>query len=171
MSDNKYLMYLQIPILFFFLLFLGVKKVSACSSFTVTSGLYCWCDGTCERRTAQCIHDGGCLYHTDPSSVSVPGTIGGGTPSCENAWGTWFPDCGAGGGGGGCSFKSCTDCTLPTCAAANGGNPDYTTNKPVDAEGNTIASPLAACIGNSISCNGTDNCGDSCKPQGPYACY
>ncbi|NLD25105.1 hypothetical protein GX656_00485 [Candidatus Dojkabacteria bacterium] len=89
--------------------------------------------------------------------------------------GYYFPDqpvCGAGSGGpGGCTYESCTDCTLPTCSAANGGNPDYTTNKPVDAAGNTIASPLAACIGNSISCNGTDNCGDSCNPQGPYACY
>lgn len=123
-------------------------------------------------------------YHWDPVDMIVDDgcgawcTLKSGTELCKYSYacapGHWFPDqpvCGSSGGPGGCSFESCTDCTLPTCSAANGGNSNYTTNKPVDAEGNTIASPLAACIGNSISCNGTDNCGDSCNPQGPYACY
>ncbi len=154
-----------------FFVFLGVSKEDAhadmvigCPGYYQTDAYYrhpitdillrgCW---------AQCTE----IPYTDPRLCNY---------SYNCADGYYFPDqpvCGAGSGGpGGCTYESCTDCTLPTCAAANGGNLDYTTNKPVDAEGNTIASPLAACIGNSISCNGTDNCGDSCNPQGPYACY
>lgn len=160
-----------------FLIFMSLvfgDNIFACPDYQVSTRT-CWCSG-CNTYYAWCRHTssdalGNCLYTPDPLSKQVAGTLNGGTSNCENAWATWFPSCGGGGGGGGCSFESCTDCTLPTCSAANGGNPDYTTNKPVDAEGNTIASPLAACIGNSISCNGKDNCGDSCNPQGPYACY
>lgn len=159
-----------------FLIFMSLvfgDNTFACPDYQVSTTT-CWCYG-CNTYYAWCRHTssdalGNCLYTPDPLSKQVAGTLNGGTSTCQNAWATWFPSC-SGGGGGGCSFESCTDCTLPTCSAANGGNPDYTTNKPVDAEGNTIASPLAACIGNSISCNGTDNCGDSCNPQGPYACY
>ncbi|HNW33048.1 MAG TPA: hypothetical protein PKL44_02300 [Candidatus Dojkabacteria bacterium] len=160
-----------------FLIFMSLvfgDNIFACPDYQVSTRT-CWCSG-CNTYYAWCRHTssdalGNCLYTPDPLSKQVAGTLNGGTSNCKNAWATWFPSCGGGGGGGGCSFESCTDCTLPTCSAANGGNPDYTTNKPVDAEGNTIASPLAACIGNSISCNGKDNCGDSCNPQGPYACY
>jgi len=70
-----------------------------------------------------------------------------------------------------CTYSSCTDCTLPSCPSVNGDNSDYTKTKPVDADGNTIASPLAACVGNSISCSGTDNCDDPCNAQGPDSCY
>lgn len=77
---------------------------------------------------------------------------------------------GTGGGGGGCTYSSCTDCTLPSCPSVNGDNSDYTTSLPVDADGNEIDPPLDACIGNSISCSGTDNCDKDCNPQSD-ACY
>lgn len=78
--------------------------------------------------------------------------------------------CGGGTGGGGCTPGTCSDCTLPSCPSVNGDNSDYTTTKPVDAEGTTIDSPLAACIGNSISCKGWNGCAN-CNPKGPNSCY
>lgn len=173
MNLNKNCNYILISILFLLIFLINPNEIVACSTFTVTSDLYCWCDGSCETKTATCVHDGNCLYHTEPSSVKVPGTLDGGTANCKNAWGTWYPDCGASGGPGGCTPDGTCACEseLPTCPYVNSGNDDYTTTKPVDAEGNTIESPLDACIGNSISCTKKDSCDDDCGTDGPYACY
>lgn len=80
---------------------------------------------------------------------------------------------GSSGEPGGCTPDGTCACEseLPTCPYVNSGNDDYTTTKPVDAEGNTIESPLDACIGNSISCTKKDSCDDDCGTDGPYACY
>jgi len=176
MKENKFLKILySFLILLFVPLTYGSRIFAVCSDYQVSTRT-CWCKNDCVTSYATCKYvtsdsQGNCIFTPSPSSLLVPGTLDGGTSYCRNAWATWYPDCSGGGDGGDdCTYESCTDCTLPSCASANGGNTDYTTSLPVDADGNTITSPLAACIGNSISCDGEDNCGDACNHQ-ENACY
>lgn len=176
MKENKFLKILySFLILLFVSLTHGSRIFAVCSDYQVSTRT-CWCKNDCVTSYATCKYvtsdsQGNCIFTPSPSSLLVPGALDGGTSYCRNAWATWNPDCSGGGDGGDdCTYESCTDCTLPSCADANGGNTDYTTSLPVDADGNTITSPLAACIGNSISCDGEDNCGDACNHQ-ENACY
>lgn len=180
--SNRKITWLIYAVLFTLTSLFSLKRsVFACKTFYVPNKT-CWCGNDCIDTPGECTYtgytdpnNGLCIY--EPKTRKVRGTKGD-YWNCTNVLYDWTPDCiGSGNPNdpppcppGPCVPYDCVEAgQLPACSTTNNGNTQYTTNKPVDANNNTIENPNDTCTGNSVSCSGHDGCSD-CNTE-TVACY